>query len=84
MSLKYQTGEEIQKGDRVLFHREPGEIEFVVDSLVGDPATDWYFRELGPGVMILEPKYFGCAYVRDTENDEDLVFVCRGASEKRV
>jgi hypothetical protein len=56
----------------------------VVDSLVGDPATDWYFRELGPGVMVLEPKYFGCAFLRDTENDEDLVFVCRGASEKRV
>lgn len=79
MSLKYQTGEEIQKGDRILFHQEPGEIEFVFDTLVGDPADDWYIRELGPGVMVLEPKYFGRAYVRDTENDEDLVFVSRGA-----
>ena len=77
MSLKYQTGEEIRKGDRVLFHGEPGEIEFVVDSLVVDPATDWYIRELGPGVMVLEPKYFGCAYVRDTTN---LVFVSRDLS----
>lgn len=84
MSLKYQTGEEIQKGDRILFHQEPGEIEFVVDTLVGDPAEDWYIRELGAGVMVLEPKYFGRAYVRDTENDEDLVFVSRGAPEKTV
>jgi hypothetical protein len=79
MPLKYQSGEEIEKGDRILFHGEPAEIEFVVDSLVSDPAIDWYMRELGPGVMVLEPKYFGSAYLRDTVN-EDLVFVSRKES----
>ena len=76
--MKYPSGEEIRKGDRVLFHGEPGEIEFVVEQLEGDPAKDWRFREQGPGVMILEPKLFGRAYVRDTQNAEDLEFVSRG------
>jgi hypothetical protein len=74
--MKYKSGEEIRKGDRVLFHGEPGEIEFIVDRLVGDPAMDWYLEQ-GPGVMVLEPKVFERAFIRDTENTEDLVLVCR-------
>jgi len=77
MPLKYQSGEEIRKGDRVMFHGEPGEIEFVADRLVGDPALDWHVNESGPGVMVLEPKYFGRAYVSATHEAEDLVFVSR-------
>jgi len=74
--MRYKSGEEIRKGDRVLFHGEPGEIEFIVDRLVGDPAMDWYLEQ-GPGVMVLEPKVFERAFIRDTENTEDLVLVCR-------
>jgi hypothetical protein len=36
--MRYQSREEIRKGDKVLFHGESGEIELVVDKLVGDPA----------------------------------------------
>jgi hypothetical protein len=75
--VKYQSGEEIRKGDKVLFHGEPGEIEFVADKGVGDPTVDWNIKENGPGVMILEPKFFGRAYIRDAEDNEDLVFVSR-------
>ena len=75
--MKYQSGEEIRKGDRVLFHGEPGEIEFVAEKLVGDPIADWNIKENGPGVMIVEPKFFGHVYIRDTENNEDLEFVSR-------
>jgi hypothetical protein len=75
--VKYQSGEEIRKGDKVLFHGEPGEIEFVADNLVGDPTVDWNIKENGPGIMILEPKAFGHVYIRDTENNEDLVFASR-------
>jgi len=75
--MRYQSGDEIQKGDRVLFHGEPGEIEFVVDKLTGDPVLDWNMKENGPGVMILEPKLFGHVYMRDTENAEDLILVSR-------
>jgi len=76
MPIKYHLGEAIRKGDRVLFHGEPGEIEFVVDRLVGDPATDWYMEQ-GPGVMVIEPKHSGRVFIRDTENAEDLVLVSR-------
>jgi hypothetical protein len=77
VAFSYQSGEEIKKGDRVLFHGEPGEIEFVADTLVGDPAMDWYIKEFGGGVMVLEPKHFGRAFLTVTHNTEDLEFVSR-------
>jgi hypothetical protein len=78
MTFRYQSGEEIRKGDRVLFHREPGEIEFVV-SEPGDAALDWYLREHGGGVMVLEPKAFGRCFIPtdQIEETEDLEFVSR-------
>ena len=53
-----------------------GEFEFVAEP-PGDAETLWYIEEYGGGVMVKEPKFFGCAFVSDTENDEDLVFVSR-------
>jgi hypothetical protein len=47
--LRYQSGEEIVKGDRVLLHGELGEIERVADPLVDDPETKWYVKEYGGG-----------------------------------
>ena len=76
--MKYHSGEEVRKGDKVLFHDEPGEIEFVVEKLAGDPTMDWHMKEQGPGVMVLGPKSFKRAYVPKTENVEDLQFVSRG------
>jgi len=73
--LRYRTGEEIRKADRVLFHGRPGEIELVVADRTGDPAIDWYVENEGAGVMVLEPRVFGRAYVQHTEEAEDLVFV---------
>jgi hypothetical protein len=71
------SGEEIKEGDLIRFHGEPGEIEFVADSLVSDPETDWYVQEFGGGVMIIEPKCFGRAFLSRPEIKEDLVFVSR-------
>lgn len=76
-AFKYQSGEEIRKGDHVLFHGNPGEVEFVVADPVTDPSLHWYLENEGPGVMILEPKVFGHAYIHTTEKAEDLVFVSR-------
>jgi hypothetical protein len=75
MAFFYQSGEEIRKGDRVLLHGEPGEIEFVADAAT-DPE-DWYVTEHGGGVMILEPKMFGRLFVSDTQDYEDLELVGR-------
>ena len=77
MPFRYQSGAEIKKGDRVLFHREPAEIEFVADPLINDPETEWYVKEYGGGVMVVEPKVFGRAFISHTEQAEDLVFVSR-------
>jgi hypothetical protein len=79
MPFTYQSGEEIKQGDRVLFHGEPGEIELVADPLVNDPATDWYVKEHGGGVMISEPKVFGRAFLTETNTALELKFVGRGA-----
>ena len=77
MPLTYVTGEQIKKGDRVLLHGEPGEIELVVDPMVPDPETDWYVQQYGRGVMILERKYFGRAFLPEPQTVEDLEFVAR-------
>jgi hypothetical protein len=74
--MKYQSGEEIRKGDRVLFHGEPGKVEFIADVLIGDPAMDWYMKEHGPGVMVAERKA-GRTFVSDTEATGDLEFISR-------
>jgi hypothetical protein len=77
MAFVYQTGEEIKKGDHVLYHREPGEIEFVADPVLSSPETEWYVSEYGGGVMVIEPKVFGRAFLARTDDDEDLEFVSR-------
>jgi hypothetical protein len=56
-------------------------LRFVADRLVGDPLMDWYVNELGPGVMVHEPKHFGSAYIRGLE---DLVFVARSEATDHV
>jgi len=73
------TGEEIRKGDRVIYAGEPSEIEFVADPLIKDSETEWYVQEYGGGVMIveLEPKIFGRVFLAETQNDEDLEFLSR-------
>jgi hypothetical protein len=81
MPFTYQTGEEIKKGDRVTFHGDPGEIEFISDPSVDDPQ-DWYIKEFGGGVMVIEPdtgppKRFGRVFITDTADAEDLVLVSR-------
>jgi hypothetical protein len=84
MPLRYQSDEEIKKGNRVLFHGEPGAIEFVADPLVKDPETEWYVQEYGEGVMVVEPKVFGRAFLSRTDKAEDLIFVSRCTEESSV
>ena len=78
MSLKYLTGEEIRKGDHVLFHREPGRIELVALQL-GDPQTDWFIQEYGGGITVLE-RVSGRTFIPADQLGEcdDLEFVSRG------
>ena len=64
----------------MLFHGAPGEIQFIVTNPVTDPSLDWYLKNEGPGVMVLESKVFGHAYIRAAEEAEDLVFVSRAGT----
>ncbi len=73
----YQSGEEIKPGDRITYFGEPGVIEFVADPST-DPE-DWYGTELGGGVMIGEPNFFGSVFVSDPRNDSKLIFVGRAS-----
>ncbi|MGC4086123.1 MAG: hypothetical protein QM736_29380 [Vicinamibacterales bacterium] len=77
MDLTYQSGESIQKGDRVMYGGNAGTIELVVDGLNGDPETDWLFASHGAGVMLVEPIVFGRVYLSTPHDKEDLVFVAR-------
>lgn len=72
MSLTYSTGEEIRSGDRILYHGEPSQVEFVTE--LGDPESAWYVEQFGDGCMVLAPS-FGRVFV--SRPDEDLEFVAR-------
>ena len=77
MALTYQSGEDIQIGDRVTYGGNAGTIELVVESLTGDPEQDWLLETSGAGVMVAEPRVFGRVYLRDPHDEEDLLFVAR-------
>lgn len=77
MPFSYQTGEEVKKGDRVLYHGEPGEIEFVADPLATGTEADSFIETFGGGGMVIEPKVFGSVFLPRTDDAEDLVFVSR-------
>jgi hypothetical protein len=79
MTFKYQSGGDIMLGDRVLFHGEPGQIELVVEPSSSDPEHQWYIREFGGGVGLVESKHFGRVFISGDElpTTEDLEFVAR-------
>jgi len=63
MALTYQSGEDIQLGNRVTYGGNAGTIELVVEGLTGDPERDWLFETNGAGIMVAEPKVFGRVYL---------------------
>jgi hypothetical protein len=75
----YQFDVEIKAGDRVKYHGDPGEIEFVVTEPTGDPAMNWHLEDHpGGGVMITAKAWGGVfLHAEDIPEDEDLEFVSR-------
>jgi hypothetical protein len=81
VALQYRSGQEIKKGDRVLFHGNPAEIELVAcDPDDPDPDIAWHMKEHGGGVMVLDPMVSGRSFIPSGSLDEyeDLEFVSRG------
>jgi hypothetical protein len=88
MELTYQSGEDIQRGDRVTYGGNAGTIELVVEGLTGDPETDWLFENHGAGIMVVEPRVFGRVYLSAPHDEEDVSFhwprwVSPDANERR-
>ena len=77
MAPKYQTGEEIHRGDRVTYGGNAGVIELVVEALTGVAEEDWLFENNGAGIMVAEPKVFGRVYFHDPHEEEDLLIIAR-------
>jgi len=75
MPFFYSSGEEIRKGDRVLVHGEAGEVEFIADP--AESPDDWFVKDQGGGIMVLELKVFGRIFITKPETDEHLTFVAR-------
>lgn len=82
MILRYRSGEEIKRGDRVLFHRNSGTVDLVASDL-GDSEIDWYMQEFGGSVMILDPSVSGRTFIpaEDIPDNEDLEFISRADSK---
>jgi hypothetical protein len=77
MAPHYRSRDEVKKGDRVLFHGNAAEIEFVASD-VGDPELAWYVREYGGGIMVFDPVSGRTFIPADQLLDyEDLEFISR-------
>ena len=84
LTLEYRSGEEIRKGDRVLFHGNLAEVELVAcDPNDPDPTVVWYLKEFGGGVLISGAKVSGRTFIRRSSLDdyEDLDFSLATAGE---
>jgi hypothetical protein len=81
MSLAYRSGEEVNKGDLVLFHGNSAHVEFVASA--DDPQYAWYVQEYGGGIMVFDPTVSGRTFIpADQLSDcEDLEFVSRPKTE---
>lgn len=76
--LIYKSGEEVQSGDQITYHGEPGKVQFVVTEKVGDPAMDWYAEQFPGGGFMITARNFGNVFLKESYTDEDLEFVSRG------
>jgi len=80
MVLRYCSGQEVMKGDKVLFHGNPAEIELVAsDQDSDDPEVRSFIQEYGGGVMVLDPMVSGRTFIDASQvsTSEDLEFVRR-------
>jgi len=75
----YQSDVEIKAGDRIKYHGDPGEVEFVVTEPTGDPALDWDLEDHPNGGVMITASGFGRVFLsaEGIPDDEDLEFVSR-------
>ena len=75
LDIHYQSGEEIQVGDRIDYAGQPGTVVFVLGTrsfAPGFPEKDWSY--LGRGFMV---DVQGMGLIHFEEADEDLTLSAR-------
>ena len=77
--IYYLSNIEIKAGDRIKYHDDPGEIEFVVTKPIGDQALDWFLEDHPDGGVMITAKVWGTVFLsaQGIPDDEDLEFVSR-------
>ncbi len=80
----YQSGEEIECGDHVLYHGEQGQIELVAAEKVWNDAIDWYIEKYPGGGIMLDADNFGHVFLTEEDIDEKLEFVSRARGYSRT
>src|SRR3982074_427350 len=81
----YDSGENIQAGDRIRYHGETGYVDFVVTEETGDASLGWFLQQFPGGAMIVA-EGFGSVFLGLEDLDDFLEFVARRAepSERRI
>jgi len=81
VTLRYKSGEEIKKGDHVLFYGNPAKVELAAWD-TNDPETSWYVNEYGGEVLIFDPMVSGRSFIPKDQLEafEELEFVSRADS----
>lgn len=75
--FKYQSGEPVKSGDKITYHGESGEVEFVVAGKVGNPDIDGYVEKFPGGGVMVVTEGFGSVFLTEPDADEDLHLVAR-------
>ena len=79
--MRYRSGQEIKKGNLVLFPGNSAEVEFVASA--DDRQYAWYVQEYGGDVMVFDPIVSGRTFVpaEQLPGYEGLEFVSRPKTE---
>ena len=75
--LLYASGDEVKPGDRIRYHGETGDIEFLIPDATGDPSMDWFLEEFPGGGVMVTATGFGRVFVAAADIDEDLELSAR-------
>jgi hypothetical protein len=79
----YRSNVEIRAGDRIKYHGDGGQVEFVVTGPTGDPSIDWFLEDSPGGGVGITATGFGRVFlpVEELGEEEDLEFVSRAPEE---
>lgn len=79
--MKYRSGEDIMDADRIRYHGDFGEVEFVLTSHTGNALRDWYLLQFPDGGLMIRTRNFKRLFVSAHAIDYDLVLVSRAPNE---